>query len=125
MRLEQSDPFQEVINILQAITAKDYQRAGGPTNTPHDPRAHLNKWHLLREMNEAFRGFKPMKWSEAATYRALAAILNQMQICNAEGGEWTSGAIKTFLARGPDPRLTLFTIRLTRPNVEPWYTRPQ
>jgi hypothetical protein len=121
MRLPQSDPMQGMINILQAITENDYQHAGGPTGTPHDPRTQLNKWRLLSKMNEAFR---PIKWGKEATYRALAAIMNQMQICNTKGSEWTPGAIKTFLARGLDPRLKV-TINLTRPNVVPWYTRPE
>jgi hypothetical protein len=121
MRLPQSDPMQEMINILQAITENDYQHAGGPTGTPHDPRTQLNKWMLLSEMSEAFR---PIKWGKEARYRALAAIMKQMQICNANGSEWTPGAIKAFLRRPPDQHLNV-TIKLTRPNIAPWYTRPQ
>jgi hypothetical protein len=120
-RMLQSDPLQEVINILPCLTKDDYQRAGGHTITPGDPWTQFNKWILLSEMSEAFR---PIKWRKEVTYRALAAIMNQMQIYNAKGGEWTPSAIKTFLARGPTTGLEV-RIHLTRPNIVPWYTKPE
>ena len=118
------DRIEEVIDIVEAITYTDYQHAGAPTNTPGDPRAHGDKFNLLLKMEEAFRTHMPATWSQAATYRALATIMNQLQIKNAQGKEWHPNAVKRFLARGPDPRLT-FTVHLARPNVVPWYTRPE
>ena len=115
--------LQRSIDILKAITREDYKHAGGQTDTPSDPRAHGNKYTLLMAMDNAFAAYGPAKWTREATYRALTEILNQMQILNAERKQWSPIAIKGFLRRGPDPRLR-FTINVTRPNVEPWYTRP-
>jgi hypothetical protein len=106
------------------IEYNDYQHTNAPTNVPRDPRTHGRKYDLLNEMKEAFNTYKPEKWSQEATYRALAAIVNQMQISNTEGKQWTPAAIKQLLKRGPDSRLT-FTVQLTPPNVVPWYTRPE
>ena len=116
--------IEEVIDIIEAITYKDYQHAGAPTNTPGDPRAHGDKFNLLLKMKEAFRTHMPATWKHAATCRALAAIMNQLQIRNAQGEEWNPNAIKTFLARGPDRHLGV-RIEITRPDVIPWYTRPE
>jgi len=116
--------IEDVINIVTAIRYQDYQHAGAATDTPSHPRAHGNKWGLLNDMHQAFSTYKPEKWSKAATYRALAAIMNQMKITNAEGEDWKPDAIKKLLKRGPDPNLAL-TIHLTHPNVVPWYTRPE
>jgi hypothetical protein len=118
------DEIDKTINISNAITYQDYQRAGAPTDTPGDPRAHGNKHYLLTKMQEAFRTYMPENWSDMATYRALAAIMNQMQIKNADGRDWKPNSIKQLLKRGPHPRLT-WSIHLTHPNVEPWYTRPE
>jgi hypothetical protein len=120
--LEQNIP--KVIQGLQAFTYDDYQQTHAPTNEPRDPRAHWRKYHLLNEMKEAFNTYKPDKWREEMTYRALAAIANQMKITNAKGKEWLPGSIKRFLAWGPDSHIT-FTVHLTQPEVVPWYTRPE
>jgi hypothetical protein len=75
-------------------------------------------------MDKAFTTYMPETWSQVATYRALASIMNQMQITNANGKTWSAGAIKTFLVRGPDPRLR-FTIKLATPTIKSWYMRPE
>jgi hypothetical protein len=93
-------------------------------NTPGDPRAHGDKFNLLLKMKEAFRTHMPGTWKQAATCRVLAAIMNQLQIWNAQGEEWNHNAIKTFLARGPDRHLGV-RIEIIRPDVIPWYTRPE
>lgn len=118
------DDIQRVIHAVEAFNYNDYQHTKAPTNEPRDPRAHGRKHDLLNEMKEAFSTYKPEKWSEEATYRALAAIVNQMEIWNTKGKEWTPSAIKQLLKRGPNSCLT-FTVHLTRPNVVPWYTRPE
>jgi hypothetical protein len=123
-RRKLEDPIERTIGIIKGITYQDYQRAGAATDTPGDPRAHGNKYILLNEMKESFSACMPDKWPQAATYRALATIVNQMKITNADGKVWSPDAIKRFLARGPDPRLRV-TITLTSPNSKPWYTRPQ
>jgi hypothetical protein len=116
--------LESAITIIQAVTYEDYQRSGAPTDTPGDPRAHSNKYMLLKDMDNAFRTYGPEKWTQAATHRALAAIMNQMQIKNADGKEWKPNSIKQLLKRGLDPRLKV-QITLTRPKVVPWYTRPE
>jgi hypothetical protein len=117
------EELQKAIDIAKVVTLTDYQHAGGPTDAPGDPRAHGNKHILLKNMDEAFRIYGPAQWSREATYRALASIMNQLQIKNAQGNDWSPGAIKKFLRDGPDRRLR-FRINIIRPNVEPWYTRP-
>jgi hypothetical protein len=113
-----------LIEAVKGFTYNNYQHANAPTNEPRDPRTHGRKYDLLNEMKEAFSTYKPEKWGEEATYRALAAIVNQMDITNAKRKPWKAAAIKQLLKRGPDSRLT-FTVHLTRPNVLPWYTRPE
>jgi hypothetical protein len=117
------DNIQKVIKAVESFTYDNYQHTAAPTNEPGDPRAHGNKYDLLTKMKEAFSTYKPEKWGDDATFRALAAIANQMEIWNAKGKRWKPGAIKQLLKRGPHPRLR-FTINITRPNVVPWYTRP-
>jgi hypothetical protein len=119
-----TDRIDEVITIVTAISEHDYQHSGAATNMPHHPRVHGNKFNLLSAMEKAFTTYMPETWPQVATYRALASIMNQMQITNANGKTWSAGAIKTFLVRGPDPRLRL-TIKLTTPTIKSWYTRPE
>ena len=116
--------IQQLIHAVEAFTYDDYLHTNAPTNKPRDPRTHGRKYDLLNEMNEAFSTYKPERWGQEATYRALAAIVNQLEIWNAKRKEWTPAAIKQLLKRCPDSRLT-FTVHLTRPNVVPWYTRPE
>jgi hypothetical protein len=116
--------IQNVIHGVEAFTYDDYQHTNAPTNEPGDHRAHSNKYDLLRDMKEAFSAHMSEEWTQEATYRALATIVNQMKIVNAKGKRWTPNAIKRFLLCGPDPRLEL-TIKLTRRNLVPWYTRPE
>jgi hypothetical protein len=115
--------IKNTIKDLQAFTYDDYQHAGAPADTPGDSRAHANKYMLLRDLENAFRTYGPAEWSREATYRALAAMMNQMQIYNAKGKDWTPSAMKKFLVHGPDSGLTL-KLKFTRPNIEPWYKRP-
>jgi hypothetical protein len=115
---------QSVIDAIEAFTYEDYQHTNAPTNEPSDPRTHGRKHCLLKEMEEAFHTYMPEDWPHMATCRALAAIMNQMQITNAKGKQWSAGSIKRFLRRGPDPRLGV-TITIRRQNIVPWYTRPE
>jgi hypothetical protein len=116
--------IQSVIQAVESFTYDDYQHTNAPTNKPGDPRAHGNKYDLLTKMKEAFSTHMPTEWRQEATHRALVTIMNQLKITNAQGKEWNDNTVRRFLARGPNSRLS-FTVHLTRPNVVPWYTRPE
>jgi hypothetical protein len=116
--------IQRVTDAVDAFNYNDYQHTNAPTNEPRDPGTRGRKYDLLNNMNKAFSTYKPEKWSNEATYRALAAIVNQMEISYSKDKQWTPAAIKQLLKRDPNRRLT-FTVHLTRPNVVPWYTRPE
>ena len=93
--------IQQLIHAVEAFTYDDYLHTNAPTNKPRDPRTHGRKYDLLNEMNEAFSTYKPERWGQEATYRALAAIVNQLEIWNAKRKEWTPAAIKQLLKRCP------------------------